>query len=89
MKSINWKIQILNPVSEQVIEENNFKNINEIAEKYPKIPISTWRNIALGRSKIYSKFIVCEKLDMKCDGNSDAKKVEEPTKPKPIVLNFE
>lgn len=84
MKAINWKIQILNPVSEDIIEENIFKNINEISTKYPKIPLSTWRNIALGRSKIYSKFIVCEKVNGKCD----EEKVEEP-KPKPIVLSFE
>lgn len=84
MKSINWKIKILNPVSEDIIEETNFKNINDIAEKYSKIPLSTWRNIALGRSKIYSKFIVCEKIRNECED-----KTEEPDDKKPITLSFE
>tara|TARA_E500000305_G_scaffold67369_1_gene53588 strand:+ start:78 stop:326 length:249 start_codon:yes stop_codon:yes gene_type:complete len=63
MKRINWKITILNPVNEEILECNTFENITEISKKYKKIPLSTWRNIALGRSKIYKKFVICEKVD--------------------------
>tara|TARA_R110000787_G_scaffold22553_2_gene65361 strand:- start:377 stop:631 length:255 start_codon:yes stop_codon:yes gene_type:complete len=84
MKSIKWKITILHPVSEDIIEESFFDNITEIAEKYKRIPISTWRNIALGRSKIYSKFIVCEKIRLPIKNENPENKSDPP-----IVLTFE
>ena len=85
MKTINWKITILHPVSEDIIEENLFNNINEIGEHYKRIPISTWRNIALGRSKIYSKFILCEKVRT---AKTQTETIEPNNSTEPIVLNF-
>lgn len=57
-----WKIGILNPVSNQIIEENLFNTISEIHNKYNNINLNTWRNICMGRSKIYKKFINVEKI---------------------------
>ena len=57
MKNTYWEISIKNPVNDDIIEKNNFDSIKECSEKYNKIPLSTWRNIAMGRSKIYNNFI--------------------------------
>lgn len=57
-----WKVSIYNPVSNELIEENLFNTINEISNKYQNINLNTWRNICMGRSKIYKKFINIEKI---------------------------
>lgn len=61
MKSINWSVSILNPTNNDILENKEFKNIEEIAKKYDYLPLSTWRNICLGRSKVYNKFICVNK----------------------------
>ena len=67
MKKIKWKITVLHPLSEDIIEERIFNSLYEVAEQYKRIPLLTWRNIGLGRSKIYSKFILCEKIRLPPD----------------------
>jgi hypothetical protein len=87
MKNTYWKVNILNPATECVIEENTFESITNVAEKYKTIPLTTWRNIALGRSKIYNKFITMEKLNRKTNKptTSDTESDEEETNKKNIL----
>ena len=68
MKNTYWEISIKNPVNDDIIEKNNFDSIKECSEKYNKIPLSTWRNIAMGRSKIYNN---CIKMVMKNKHEND------------------
>lgn len=62
MKITNWKVDFLHPINKDVIYSKTFKNIEEIADTHKDIPLSTWRNISIGRSKIYNKFINLEKV---------------------------
>ena len=61
MKNIKWSVSILNPSTNDILETNEFNNIEEISSRYDYLPLSTWRNICLGRSKVYSKFICVNK----------------------------
>ena len=61
MKKTYWLISIKNPVNDDIIEQKEFDTIADVAKNYGKIPEKTWRNISVGRSKIYGKFITCEK----------------------------
>ena len=61
MKSIIWKLSILNPATNEVISNEQFNSLREISEKYKNIPFNTWRNISIGRSKIYEKFLFLQK----------------------------
>ena len=62
MKTITWSLKILNPINLNVLERGTFNNLKEIVEKYPFINASTWRNIAMKRSKVYDKFILLNKI---------------------------
>ena len=62
MKITNWKVDFLHPINKDVLHSTTFRNIEEIADTYKDIPLSTWRNISIGRSKIYKKFIHLEKI---------------------------
>ena len=62
MKNTNWEVEILNPINQELIEKNTFKSIEDISNKYKNITLSTWRNIALGRGKVYKKFINVKKI---------------------------
>tara|TARA_B110000046_G_C13009468_1_gene406029 strand:+ start:2593 stop:2883 length:291 start_codon:yes stop_codon:yes gene_type:complete len=62
MKNINWNVKIYNPLSREILSQQQFKSIEDIKVKYPDIPLSTWRNISIGRSKVYNKFIEVEKI---------------------------
>lgn len=72
-----WNIQVLNPVSNEIIEQSNHTTIDDIYKKYPNIPLNTWRNICMGRSKIYEKFIKVKKID----------KPKKETEPKKLIDN--
>ena len=61
MKSIIWKLSILNPATNEVISNEQFNSLREISIKYKNIPFNTWRNISIGRSKIYEKFLFLQK----------------------------
>ena len=56
-----WNVEVLNPVSNDVLSSKDFNTINDIAEEYSNINLNTWRNICMGRSKIYNNFIKVEK----------------------------
>ena len=56
-----WNLEVINPVSNEVILSTTHNTIDEIYESYPKIPLNTWRNICVGRSKIYNNFISIRK----------------------------
>jgi hypothetical protein len=62
MKNINWNVKIYNPLSRKILSQQQFKSIEDIKSAYPDISLSTWRNISIGRSKIYNKFIEVEKV---------------------------
>lgn len=62
MKSTYWSIEVLHPATNTTIETKQFDNILDISKHYKNIPLSTWRNMAIGRCKIYKKFIkICKK----------------------------
>ena len=52
-----WRVVVLNPTNNSVIQTSTHFTINDIHKTYNNISLSTWRNICMGRSKIYSKFI--------------------------------
>ncbi len=62
MKKIYWRVSIKHPLKDDILEINNFNSIEEISKQYPKFNNNTWRNICLGRSKCYNKFLSVEKL---------------------------
>lgn len=62
MKKNYWSVEFLHPATNTVIETKTFDGLKEIAEHYKNIPLTTWRNIAIGRCKVYKKFIkICKK----------------------------
>ena len=65
MKNTNWNVKVLHPVNKNVLEEKTFRNVEDVANHYQTLPLSTWRNISIGRSKIYNNFIRMEKLNVK------------------------
>ena len=74
----NWIVSVLNPISGKEIENSIHSTIDDIAKHYKQINLNTWRNICMGRSKIYSKFIKVNKEERKCE--------EPEEKPKSFVL---
>tara|TARA_Y100000004_G_C8602907_1_gene281332 strand:- start:85 stop:357 length:273 start_codon:yes stop_codon:yes gene_type:complete len=64
-----WEVEVLNPVNNNVISKSVHSTINDIANTYKNINLNTWRNICMGRSKVYNNFIKVNKVQ---------KKVEEP-----------
>tara|TARA_B110000285_G_scaffold125967_1_gene142050 strand:- start:301 stop:543 length:243 start_codon:yes stop_codon:yes gene_type:complete len=79
MKNTFWEITIKNPANDNVIERKQFDCIADISKQYQKISETTWRNIALGRSKVYKNFIEMEKK---------SRKVKEEEKKEPIIVEF-
>ena len=69
MKSIYWSLKVLNPINNEVLLNEEHPNIDEIAEKYSYLPHSTWKNIGMGRCKIYNRFINLEKCYKSEDKN--------------------
>ena len=80
-----WKLEVYNPVTNQIIDVSNHSTINDIYEKHPKINLATWRNIAMGRSKVYNKFIKVRKLPKTADNIENVEDVE----PTPIIVSFD
>ena len=62
MKSIKWKVEIHNPITKDKLEEEIFSNINDIALAYNFLSLQKWRNICLGRSRVYNTFLNVEKI---------------------------
>ena len=75
MKTSYWKVKVLHPTENSIIEEKNFESVEDISKYHKRIPLITWKNICAGRSKIYKKFIVCEKV--KRDTEPERKKNNE------------
>ena len=65
----SWVVSVLNPITADEIMKSSHSTIDEIAKHYPQINLNTWRNICMGRSKVYNNFIKVNKVQ---------KKVEEP-----------
>ena len=62
MKNIKWEVKINNPITMDKLEEGVFDNINQIAEEYNFLSLQKWRNICLGRSKVYNTFLNVRKI---------------------------
>lgn len=61
MKKVLWNLKVLHPLNQSVIQVEHFNTLKEISEKHKTIPFNTWRNIAIGRSKVYNNFIQLDK----------------------------
>ena len=57
-----WKLDILEPMTKEVRQTLYFKSLAVLSKEVPLFNYDTWRNIALGRSKTYQKFIRLEKI---------------------------
>lgn len=79
MKDICWNVKFFNPIDKSLLSEKCFDSISHIKQEYPHISLSTWRNIAIGRSKIYERTINVNKqykskikpMMMDADTNTD------------------
>ena len=80
-----WKVEVLNPVDNTIIQTSNHPTINDIFNNYNTINLATWRNIAMGRSKIYNKFIKVYKVPK----TELTEKFENEEPPQPIVVSFD
>ena len=63
MKNIKWNVKIINPMNEDELLHKLYDSIEHIHTEHTYLPLSTWKNIALGRSKVYKNFINIEKED--------------------------
>jgi|TARA_R110002072_G_scaffold88517_1_gene198934 hypothetical protein len=91
-----WIVEFLNPITEYTINKTFHSTIDDIAENYKQINLNTWRNICMGRSKVYDKFIKVSKQKKEKKENINdlmpivEEIVEKPKKiekvEKPIVL---
>tara|TARA_R110002153_G_scaffold212442_1_gene365086 strand:+ start:16327 stop:16566 length:240 start_codon:yes stop_codon:yes gene_type:complete len=62
MKNYQWRLKIKNPTNLEIMNEEIFNNIKDIHNKYTHLPLSTWRNIGMGRSKVYSTIYDLNKI---------------------------
>lgn len=77
MKNINWKVSVFNPATNELLgEPKTFRNIEDIATEYNVLSLPTWRNISIGRSNIYNKFIKVEKVFNKPKEEKEVKEEE-------------
>ena len=78
-----WRVTVLNPTDNSVIQSSTHPTINDIYKTYGNINLSTWRNICMGRSKVYSKFIKVTKVlktDLESNDNLENTDQEVETK---------
>ena len=57
-----WNVEVLNPINNEVLSSKTFNTINDISNEYSNINLNTWRNICMGRSKVYNQFIKIKKI---------------------------
>ena len=57
MKVSNWYLVVHHPLTGEILTTETHRSIRELAVAHPHIKEETWRNISIGRSKIYDKFI--------------------------------
>lgn len=62
MKNIKWNIKIKNPLNDEILEEKIFNKVDDITGTYPFLSKEKWRNICLGRSKVYSVMVEVSKI---------------------------
>ena len=76
-----WNVSVLNPITNEEIMKSKHNTIDDIANTYKQINLNTWRNVCMGRSKVYNKFIKVTKEERKVE---DIEK--QPTEIKENVL---
>tara|TARA_R110002126_G_scaffold31387_2_gene101113 strand:- start:663 stop:839 length:177 start_codon:yes stop_codon:yes gene_type:complete len=57
-----WQLTVFNPIDGEKMMNKNFKSLNDIHKEFPKIKYDAWRNLAIGRSKIYKPFFDVKKI---------------------------
>lgn len=67
MKTTEWELIVKNPISNEVLSTEKYRTLKDIAEKYSNISLTTLRNIGMGRSKVYKKFIELNKKNLAVD----------------------
>lgn len=61
-KKNKWKLEVKNVMSGDVEETYYFPSLSQLAVRIKMFNYDTWRNIALGRSKTYNKFVNLSKI---------------------------
>ena len=79
-----WEVEVLNPINNNVISKSVHSTINDIAENYKNINLNTWRNICMGRSKVYNNFIKVNKVNKV---KEEPEKIEVVSQPS-VVVDF-
>ena len=82
-KRIKWIVNIKNPITNEIIKAGKYCSLQDIHKDNEFLNYDTWRNIAVGRSKVYDPFIIIEK-DMErdlfyCNNINDGHVDEQPT----------
>lgn len=62
MKSIKWNVKIKNPLTAEILDSKDFNKVDDITDVYPFLTKEKWRNICLGRSKVYSVVVEVNKI---------------------------
>ena len=57
-----WQLKVFNPVDGEVMLTQDFRSLNDVAKKFPKIKYDAWRNLTIGRSKVYKPFFDIKKI---------------------------
>lgn len=70
VKSINWQVEVVNPMTNQVVNSATYNSIEDIHKEHSYLPISTWRNVCMGRSKVYTPFLRVSK-NITCEPTSN------------------
>tara|TARA_R110002073_G_scaffold230162_2_gene391047 strand:+ start:10578 stop:11336 length:759 start_codon:yes stop_codon:yes gene_type:complete len=58
-----WRLNSLDPITGNVDKTYYFPSLKILANNLKALNYDTWRNIALGRSKTYSKFFSLDKIE--------------------------
>ena len=58
-----WRLNSLDPITGNVDKTYFFPSLKILANNLKSLNYDTWRNIALGRSKTYSKFFSLDKIE--------------------------
>ncbi len=77
-----WNVSVLNPITAEEIMKSTHNTIDDIADKYKQINLNTWRNICMGRSKVYNKFIKVSKEERKLEDPRPPQDENKPVLPR-------
>ena len=58
----SWRLTSFNPLNGDILGSNEYRTIKELSTQNPKIKEDIWRNISIGRSKVYQPFFKLEHI---------------------------